>query len=54
MLTIHPTPQQLEQLRELRYRHPVAAVQKRAEIVLLVDWGIAYRSEIADFPRTRR
>ncbi len=49
MLTIHPTSQQLEQLRDWRYRHPVAAVQKRAEIILLVNWGIAYRNEIADF-----
>jgi transposase len=50
MLTIHPTSQQLDQLRELRYRHPVAAVQRRAEIVLLVGWGrIATRTEIAAF-----
>ena len=49
MLTIHPTSQQLERLRELRYRHPVAAVQRRAEIVLLVHWGIANRTEIAAF-----
>jgi transposase len=49
MLTIHPTPQQIEQLRELRFRHPVAAVQKRAEIVMLVDWRIPYRDEIAAF-----
>lgn len=50
MLTIHPTSQQFAELREMRYRHPVPAVQRRAEIILLVA-GLPslYRTEIADF-----
>jgi transposase len=49
MINISPTSEQIEQLRELRYRHPVVAVQRRAEIVLLADWQPFKRSAVAEF-----
>lgn len=48
MLTIHPTPKQLDELRELRFRHPAPGAQRRAEIVLLVAHGALRRNDIAE------
>jgi transposase len=42
MHIVNPTPEQMDELQSMRFRHPCPAIQRRAEIVLLAAHYIAY------------
>jgi len=42
MHTVHPTPEQIDKLQAIRFRHPCPAVQLRAEVILLAAYDFQY------------
>jgi transposase len=48
MHTIHPTPEQLDELQYIRFHHPCPAIQKRAEVVILVCMTSLFYKVIAN------
>jgi len=47
MHTVHPTPEEVVELQDMRFRHPSPAVQRRAEVILLAAHRFQYK-DIAD------
>lgn len=42
MHIVNPTPEQVEELRFMRFHHPCPAVQRRAAIILMATYYVAY------------
>ena len=43
MHAVHPTPEQIDELRDMRFRHPCPATQRGIEAGILADFGIPYK-----------